>query len=97
MVDDTFPMHLWDKLLPQTITTLNLLRQSNAVPTLSTYQYIRGNVDYNKTLFALMGCAVQMHKSRDRQGTWGEHSINGWYLGTSPHHSRYHIIYTKGS
>ncbi len=26
-VDDTFPMQLWDKLLPQTIVTLNLLHQ----------------------------------------------------------------------
>ncbi len=33
-VDDTFPMRLWDRLLPQTILTLNLLRQSNAVPTI---------------------------------------------------------------
>jgi hypothetical protein len=24
-VDDTFPMQLWDKLLPQTVLTLNLL------------------------------------------------------------------------
>jgi hypothetical protein len=31
-VDDTFPIQLWDKLLPQTITTLNLLQQSNTVP-----------------------------------------------------------------
>jgi hypothetical protein len=64
-VDNTFPMHLWDKLLPQTTTTLNLLRQSNAIPMISTYQYVRGNFDYNKTPLAPMGCAVQMHKSRD--------------------------------
>jgi len=32
-VDDSFPMQLWDKLLPQTILTLNLLRQSNVAPT----------------------------------------------------------------
>ena len=25
-VDDSFPMKLWDKLLPQTVLTLNLLR-----------------------------------------------------------------------
>jgi hypothetical protein len=44
-----------------------------------------------------MGCAVQMHVSRDRQGTWAEHSIDGWYLGTSPEHYQCHIIYTKGT
>ena len=35
-VDYSFPMRLWDRLLPQTILTLNLLRQSNAVPILIT-------------------------------------------------------------
>ncbi len=34
-VDDNFPIHLWDRLLPQTILTLNLLRQSNVAPTVS--------------------------------------------------------------
>jgi hypothetical protein len=34
-VDDSFLMRLWDKLLPQTILTLNLLRQSNVTPTVS--------------------------------------------------------------
>ena len=47
-VDDTFPVRLWDKLLPQSIVTLNLLRQSNAVPSVSAYQYVRGTFDYNK-------------------------------------------------
>ena len=43
-VDDTFPMHLWDRLLPQTILTLNLLRQSNVTPTVSAYQYIQWTI-----------------------------------------------------
>jgi hypothetical protein len=42
-VDDTFPMQLLDKMLPQTVLTLNLLRQSNVTPTVSVYQYIQGN------------------------------------------------------
>ena len=58
-VDDSFPMRLWDKLLPQTILTLNLLRQSNAVPSVSAYQYVRGTFDYNKTPLGPMGSAVQ--------------------------------------
>ncbi len=90
-------MQLWDKLLPQTFATLNLLHQSNAVPTVSACQYMRGNVYYNKTQLAPMGYAVQMHKSRDRWCTWVEHYIDGWYLRTSPKHYRCHIIYTKGT
>jgi hypothetical protein len=38
-----------------------------------------------------------MHKSIDRQGTWAEHSIDRWYLGTSPEHYQCHIIYAKGT
>ena len=34
-VADDFPMQLWDRLLPQTESTLNLLRQSNAIPAVS--------------------------------------------------------------
>jgi hypothetical protein len=39
-VDDSFPMKLWDKLLPQTVLTLNLLHQSNFARTVSAYQYV---------------------------------------------------------
>ena len=38
--DPTFPMNLWDRLLPQAVLTLNLLRKATAVPTVSAYQYI---------------------------------------------------------
>ena len=59
-VDDTFPMRLWDRLLPQAILTLKLLRQSIVVPTISAWQYVHGNFDYNKMPLAPMGCAVQI-------------------------------------
>jgi hypothetical protein len=75
-VDDTFPMRLWDRLLPQAILTLNLLRQSNAVPTVSAYQYVHGNFDYNKMPLAPLGCAVQLHQSNTKQASWTENSIN---------------------
>ena len=35
-------MNLWDRLLPQAILTLNLLRQANKTPTMSAYQYVNG-------------------------------------------------------
>jgi hypothetical protein len=44
-VDDSFPMQLWDKLLPQTVLTLNLLRKSNIAPTVLAYQYVHGNFE----------------------------------------------------
>jgi hypothetical protein len=94
-VDDSFPMQLWDKLLPQTVLTLNLLRQSNVAPTLSAYQYVHGNFDYNKMPLAPMGWAVQLYESINRRRTWADNSTDGWYLGTSNKHNRCHIIYVK--
>jgi hypothetical protein len=85
-VEDTFPMQLWDRLLPQMILTLNFVCQSNAVPTLSAHQYVHGNFDYNKMPLAPVGCAVQLHENSERKGTWADNSIDGWYLQTSPEH-----------
>jgi hypothetical protein len=79
-VDDNFPMRLWDRLLPQMVLTLNLLCQSNVAPTVSAYQYVHGAFDYNRMPLAPMGCAVQVHESNERRGTWAANAIDGWYL-----------------
>jgi hypothetical protein len=84
-----------DKLLPQTVLTLNLLCQSNFAPTVSAYQYVRGNFDYNKMPLAPMGCAVQLHKSSEKQGTWAENTTDRWYIQTSPEHYCCHKIHVK--
>jgi len=96
-VDDSFPMRLWDKLLPQTVLTLNLLRQSNVAPTVSAYQYVHGAFDYNRMPLAPLGCAVQLYESNARRGTWAEHATDGWYIGTSTKHYRCHRIYVKNT
>jgi hypothetical protein len=94
-VDDSFPMQLWDKLVPQTVLTLNPLQQSNVAPAVSAYQYVHGNFDYNRMPLAPMGCAVQLYESTTRRGTWAEHLTDGWYLGTSNKHYQCHRIYVK--
>ena len=83
---NNFPLYIWDRLLPQAEITLNLLRQLNATPKVIAYAYICGLFDYNKMPLALMGSKVQVHKTTDRQGTWAYHSVDGWYLYTSPGH-----------
>jgi hypothetical protein len=92
-VDTSFPMTLWDRLVPQVVLTLNLLRQAKADPKMSAYEFVHGKMDYNKMPLAPLGCAVQMHESTNRQKTWDAHSLNGWYLGTSPKHYRCHNIF----
>jgi hypothetical protein len=54
-VDPTFPLHLWDRLLPQAEITLHRLRTSRLHPQLSAEAHFHGLVDYNKTAFAPPG------------------------------------------
>ena len=94
-VDAKFPINQWDELLPQTILTLNLLRQSNVAPNVSAWAYHHGNFDYNRMPIAPMGCAVQFHIKPSRRKTFCEHSEDGFYLRTSPEHYRTHVIFVK--
>ena len=82
-VADDFPLHLWDQLLPQAKITINLLRQSNATPTVPAYAHMSGPFDYNKMPVAPMGCKVQVHEKTDQRGSWAYHSVD---VGTSPRH-----------
>ena len=75
-VNPRCPISLWSKLIPQIVLTLNLLRPSNVCPNVSAYTFMNG------------GCAVQLYVKPDRRKTWGEHSNDGWYLGTSKKHYR---------
>lgn len=79
-VNDKFPMNLWDRLLPQTVLTLSMLQLSNAIPTVSAYQYINGAFDYNIMPLVSMGCTVQIHETTAIQGTWAANLTEGWYL-----------------
>ena len=96
-VSDDFPLQLWDRLLPQAEITLNLLRQSNATPTVSAYAHMSGPFDYNKMPLAPMGCEAQVHEKTDKRGTWAYHSVDGWYLYTSPEHYRTHACHIKAT
>jgi hypothetical protein len=60
-VDPAFPLHLWDRLLPQAEITLNLLRTSRLHPRLSAAAHFHGLVVYNKRAFALPGCKIIAH------------------------------------
>eukprot|EP00984_Skeletonema_dohrnii_P010071 scaffold3903_cov156-Skeletonema_dohrnii-CCMP3373.AAC.2 len=82
-------------LLPQTELTLNLLRQSNAYPTVSAHQALFGTFDYNRQPLAPLGCEVLIHEAAGNRPSWGQHAKKGWSLGTSSEHYRSHIIFVK--
>ena len=94
---EDFPLSLWDRLLPQAEITVNLIRQSNATPTVSAYAHLSGPFDYNKMPLAPMGCDAQIHEKKDKRGTWAYHSVDGWYLNTSPEHYRTHNCAIKST
>jgi hypothetical protein len=68
-VDPSFPMHLWDRLLPQAEITLNLLRTSQLHPQLSVAAHYHGLVDYNKTAFAPPGLKIIAHEKPVKRRT----------------------------
>ena len=96
-VSDSFPLNQWDELIPQTVLTLNLLRQANVAPNISAYAYHHGSFDYNRMPLAPMGCEVQFHIKPSRRKTFGEHASDGYYLRTSPEHYRTHVIFVKAT
>jgi len=79
--DKHFPLHLWDKLIPQAILTLNLMRGSCINPNLSAWAQVHGNYDFNCTPIAPPGVKVLVHEKPSNRTTWAPHANEGWYVG----------------
>jgi hypothetical protein len=92
-VDPTFPLYLWDILLPQAEITLNLFRTSRLHPQLSATAHFYGLVDYNKTSFAPPGCKIIANERPGRRRTWATHGQHGYSLGPAMHHYRCKNVY----
>jgi hypothetical protein len=92
-VDPSFPMYLWDRLLPQAEIALNLLRTSHLHPQLSAAAHYHGFVDYNKTAFAPPGCKIIAHEKPGKRRTWAPHGQHGYSLGLAMHHYRCQNVY----
>mgnify|MGYP003330606412 CR=1 FL=1 len=73
-VDPKFPLSEWDRLIPQTNITLNLLRSSRINPKLSAYAYIHGFFNFQATPMAPPGTKVLVHMHSEKRGTW---DLNG--------------------
>jgi hypothetical protein len=80
-VDKEFPIHLWDRLLPQAEITLNLLHGSRINPKLSAWVQVHGTFDYNRTPLGPPGCRVLAHEKPEKRTTWSPHGLDGWYVG----------------
>jgi hypothetical protein len=96
-VDPAFPLHLWDRLLPQAEITLNLLRTSRLHPQLSDAAHFHGLVDYNKTAFAPPGYKIVAHEKPGKRRTWDPHGKHGYSLGPAMHHYRCQNVYISAT
>jgi hypothetical protein len=92
-IDPAFPLHLWDRLLPQAEITLNLLQTSRLHPQLSAAAHFHGLVDYNKTAFAPPGCKIIAHEKPGKRRTWAPHGQHGYYLVPTMHHYQCQNVY----
>jgi Reverse transcriptase (RNA-dependent DNA polymerase) len=92
-LDKDFPLHLWDRLLPQALLTLNLLRGSRINPKLSAHAQMNGHYDFNRTPIAPPGIRVLVHEKPSARGTWAPHALDGWYVGPALDSYRCHRIW----
>jgi hypothetical protein len=86
-------MHLWDRLLPQAVITLNMLRNSRVNPKLSTATHICGQYDFNRAPMAPPGTRIIAHETPNRRSTWAPHGLDGWYVGPAIEHYRFYTVH----
>jgi hypothetical protein len=91
--DKSFPMNLWDRLLPQAVMKLNMLRKSRINPKLSAATHIFGQYDFNRAPMAPPGTRIIAHDTPSRRRTWAPHGQDGWYIGTALEHYRCYTVY----
>ena len=87
-VHPDFPIKEWDRLIPQAVLTLNLLRNSRVNPKLSSYAYLHGPFNFNSTPLAPPGTLVAIHVKPNNRASWAPHSKRGFYVGPCLNHYR---------
>ena len=91
--DRDFPIQLWDRLTPQVMNTLNMLRASRINPSISAYEALHGPYDWNRYPLAPLGCKAVIYEDGDIRGSWASRGVDGWYLGPSMDHYRCDVYY----
>jgi hypothetical protein len=91
--EKSFPRHLWDRLLPQAVITLNMLRTSRINPKISASTHIYVQYDFNRAPMVPPGTIIIAHEIPNRSRTWAPHGQYGWYIGPALEHYRYYTVY----
>ena len=87
-VSTTFPNFLWDKLLPQTELTLNLLRQSNIAPAIYAWEHFNGSFNFGATPFATLSSPIIIHNKSGTRRSWDSRGCKGFTIGPALEHYR---------
>ena len=77
----TFSPFLWDKLLPQTELTLNLLCQSNIAPAMSAWEHFNGPFNFDATPIAPLGSPIIIHTKPGNRRSWDYRGQKGFIIG----------------
>ena len=85
-VSSTFPNLLWDKLLPQTELTLNLLRQSKIAPAISAWEHFNGPFNFDVTALAPLGTPIVVHTKPGIHRSWDFRGRKGFTIGPALEH-----------
>ena len=62
------------------------MRTSRVNSQLSSYAYLFGNFDFNKTPLAPIGTKLVIRAKPNKRDSWSFHGEEGWYIGRSIEH-----------
>jgi hypothetical protein len=91
--DKSFPLHLWDRLLPQAEHTLHMLWPAGMTLSVSAYAYLWGQHDYNVNPFAPLQCKVEACVTPGARETCAPHTASGNCVGNVWEHYPCHEVY----
>jgi hypothetical protein len=90
---DCAPMHLWDRVLPRAILTLNMLRTSLINPKTYAATYLNRQYEYNRSPMAPPGTIIIAHEMPNSRRTSSPHGQDGWYIGPALEHYCCYTVY----
>ena len=86
-VDENFPEEVWDQFIPQTNTTLNLLRPCSVDPAHLACLCVFAPCDFDAHPLAPLDCCSIVHqrtvKNGGKRGTWSNEGKVGCHIGPS--------------
>ena len=86
--DENFPITQWDRLIPQTHRTLNMMRPCRINLKLSADAFLEEQHDYNAVPFPPLGWRMLIFEGPDQRSSWGFHAVEGYSIGPAEENYR---------